>query len=73
MSQLDKEKRARNKNNKRLIWNLFNNPRATFSSVTMEQMNFPPRPNMKKDPNALEFIFRPSLKVISDSSADEPC
>lgn len=73
MSSLDKEKRARYKSNKRLIWHLFNNPKATFSNVSMEQLNFPPRPVIKKDPNALEFLFRPNLKLISDSSADEPC
>lgn len=73
MSSLDKEERARSKNNQRIIWNLFNNPRATFSTVTLEQMNFPPRPTIKKDPNALKFLFRPTLKVATDSSEDGSC
>jgi len=75
MSLLEDEKRARSKNNKRLVWHLFNNPKATFSTVSMENMNFPPRPVIKKNTDALEFLFRPNLKLVSDAdcSEDAPC
>lgn len=64
MSFQEKEKKMRSESNKRLIFNLLFNPNATFSTVTMQQSNFPPRPTIKKDPKALEFMFKPKLELI---------
>jgi len=54
--------------NRYLIDELLNNPRFTFSNATLEMTNFPPRPMIKKDKNALEFVhqIRPRLEVVHD-------
>ena len=43
-------------------------PKYTFSTVTREQTNFPPRPTIVKDENALGFTHRiRRLKAVPTS------
>lgn len=60
----------RSDRNKYLIHQLLTNPRYTFNDISLEMTNFPPRPTIQKDTQALEFIHRPQSKLalVDDQS-----
>lgn len=61
----DLEDKKRLERTKFLIHELKNNPKVTFCDTTLEQTNFPPRPVIKKDKEALEFIHRKKTRLSS--------
>ena len=68
----DKERQRIRERNEVLIRGI-NDPNVTYSTVSLQQSNFPPRGIIKKDKDALEFIHnpKPGLRLV-DSSESSP-